>query len=119
MFHKCLLVKLKHNIMLKSNILYLTGVIHHMGTDAWFPRLVEMIDNQQQQRVWMSEKSVCSLANTTSSFSFSVMRRIRLQLCLSIYHCLLGFSPTLPSLFRSFSAILVIGKQNVYKLNHS
>ncbi|CAG5114445.1 unnamed protein product, partial [Candidula unifasciata] len=33
-----------------------TGQLKHMGTDAWFPKLCEMIDSQQRQQIWMSEK---------------------------------------------------------------
>ncbi|KAK7491112.1 hypothetical protein BaRGS_00017676 [Batillaria attramentaria] len=33
-----------------------TGTINHTTTDAWFPKLVEMIESQQRRPVWMSEK---------------------------------------------------------------
>ncbi|XP_025081792.1 tight junction protein ZO-1-like isoform X3 [Pomacea canaliculata] len=33
-----------------------TGTITHTTTDAWFPRLMEMIESQQRRPIWMSEK---------------------------------------------------------------
>ncbi|XP_012945825.2 tight junction protein ZO-2, partial [Aplysia californica] len=48
---------LEHNEKIERMYSHLfTGVLSHMGTDAWFPKLCKMIDTQQRQQVWMSEK---------------------------------------------------------------
>ena len=34
-------------------------MVTHNSSDAWYKKLHEMIDLQQQQQIWMSERKVC------------------------------------------------------------
>ncbi|CAL1548287.1 unnamed protein product [Lymnaea stagnalis] len=53
-----------------------TSVLKHMGTDAWFPKLCEMIDAQQRQQIWMSEKQ--PLEDMSDDFMFPMSTRMSL-----------------------------------------
>ncbi|BFZ25795.1 hypothetical protein BsWGS_28834 [Bradybaena similaris] len=51
-----------------------TGQLKHMGTDAWFPKLYEMIDSQQRQKIWMSEKRPAE--DMSDDFMFPMSTRL-------------------------------------------
>ncbi|KAH9508486.1 hypothetical protein Btru_055324, partial [Bulinus truncatus] len=51
-----------------------TGVLKHMGTDAWFPRLHQMIDAQQKSKIWMSEKK--PQEDMSDDFMFPMSNRL-------------------------------------------
>ncbi|XP_059173109.1 tight junction protein ZO-1-like isoform X2 [Physella acuta] len=51
-----------------------TSVLKHMGTDAWFPKLCEMIEAQQRQQIWMSEKQ--PVDDMSDDFMFPMSTRL-------------------------------------------
>ncbi|GFO31765.1 tight junction protein zo-1 [Plakobranchus ocellatus] len=66
---------LEHSEKLEREYSHLfTGVLKHMGTDAWFPKLCEMIDSQQRQPIWMSE--VKPLEDISDDFMFPMSTRL-------------------------------------------
>ncbi|XP_050399487.2 tight junction protein ZO-1 isoform X3 [Patella vulgata] len=48
---------LEHNEKLERFYSHLfTGVINHNSSDNWFPKVMEMVEAQNHQKIWMSEK---------------------------------------------------------------
>ncbi|GFS16937.1 tight junction protein ZO-1 [Elysia marginata] len=66
---------LEHSEKLEREYAHLfTGTLKHMGTDAWFPKLCEMIDSQQRQPIWMSE--VKPIEDISDDFMFPMSTRL-------------------------------------------
>ncbi|ESO89732.1 hypothetical protein LOTGIDRAFT_234130 [Lottia gigantea] len=48
---------MEHNEKLEKLYAHLfTGIINHNSSDNWFPKLCEIIEGQNHQKIWMSEK---------------------------------------------------------------